>query len=191
MATALQYGVRMTIMDATDGPNDTGTSASSTREEALKFLESLTQFLGAYHNHKEASAWASVGVFVLAAGQLLQHRISYTTLANSTKLALALLSVVLCGVTILFMHKQFALRRQAAQRAAACFRIRCKLIATPGQSLEPAAFVVPQGEFLPQIVLDDVRELGLIGTASVTDLERAAYVLVSLMGFGIIIRLLA
>jgi hypothetical protein len=171
--------------------NDTGASASPIREESLKFLESLTQFLGAYHNHKEASAWASVGVFVLAAGQLLQHRISYTLLANSTKFALALLSAVLCGVTLLFMHKQFALRRQAAQRVAACFRVRCKLIATPGQSVEPTAFIVPPGEFLPQIVLDDIRELGPIGTASITDMERAAYVLVSLMGLGIAIRLLA
>lgn len=169
----------------------TDPAASRTREEMLKFLESLTQFLGAYHNHKETSAWASVGLFVLAAGQLLQHRTSYDLLAYNYKSALASVAVFLCGVTLLFMYKQFALRRQAARRIAACFRVRCALLAAPGQQVDPTNCAFPQGEFLPQMVLDEIPQLGRVGTASIASLESAAYVLVLTIGLGIAIRILA
>jgi hypothetical protein len=168
----------------------TDPAASRTREELLKFLESLTQFLGAYHNHKETSAWASVGLFVIAAGQLLQHRSSYDVLAYNYKSALASVAVSLCGVTLMFMRRQFFLRREAAQRIAACFRVRCSLIAAPERQVDPAKFSFPEGEFLPQMVLDEVCQLGRVGTASITSLEGAAYTLVLAIGLGIAIRIL-
>lgn len=160
-----------------------------TRDESLKFLESLTQFLGAYHNHKESSAWASVALFVLAAGQLLQHRVSFEALPSRFKLILAFVVLLLCSVTLVFMHTQFELRRIAARRVASCFRVRCALIANQPQRIIPGMFEVPSGEFLPQIILDDMRQLGSVGTATLTRLERAAYVLVSLIGIGIAIRI--
>jgi hypothetical protein len=165
-------------------------AGKATREECLKFLESLTQFLGAYHNHKETSAWASVGVFVLTAGQLLQHRSSSGMLGYNYKSMLASIVLLLCGVTILFMRTQFALRRQAAQRIAACFRVRCTIIADPGRQIDAATFAFPQNEFLPQIVLDEMRQLGRVGTTSITSLESAAYTLVLLIGLGGAVRIL-
>jgi hypothetical protein len=157
------------------------------REEALKFLESLTQFLGTYHNHKENSAWASVGLFVIVAGQILSQKAVSKPLSNDIRLALSTTVTLFMTVTLFFMWKQFSLRRLTTRRIASCFRVRCELISGERQ-LNQGDFLVPPKEFLPQIVSDDVRQLGPIGTKSVWSLEIAAYTLVLITGVGVAIR---
>lgn len=166
-------------------------STEVSRDEALKFLETTTQFLGSYHNHKETSAWGSVGLFVLASGQLLQYRGQQVGVSSEAKTVVISLLALLCVITIAFMRKQFGLRREAAQRVAACLQLRCEIISNPKTPIETRLFTLRLDRHWPEAIVEREAILrGNVGTQVIGSLESAAYLLSVLVGLGTALRLM-
>lgn len=156
------------------------------REEILSYLEEIRSHYSTYHNHKEASAWAAVAVFLgliaLFLGALFRHELD---VLKEKQLAVSIIATVALVFSI-YIWKQFCLCRIAASNVAAAFYLKTQLIGKPKQKIIPGHYDLrpstePKLQYLhvlPRAVLEKSDEFKNKGTGERTALEWLAYAMV-------------
>ena len=169
----------------------------NTRKEILELLKDTLGHYATYHNHKENVAWAGVAFFAaLAIGAATVMRDRLSDLSCASRAALSLVVVGACAVCSVYVSKQFALRKRAADLVAASIQLRARLTGDPSAPLNLPDWQPPSGgissgmqstHVLPKAILLAADSLGGAGQSSRKTLETCAYALL----LGIALLLLA
>lgn len=156
------------------------------RSEILSYLEEIRSHYSAYHNHKEASGWAAVAVFLGYISQffglLFRNEINFP---EEKRFVVLVIGVVVIVVS-LYLKEQFRLSRIAANNVAATFYLKTQLIGNPKHKIASGAYGLrpsadPKTHYsyvLPRTILEMSDEFKNKGTGAKTALEWLAYAMV-------------
>lgn len=175
-------------------------STIDSRKEILDLLKDLQAHYSTYHNHKETVAWAGVVLFsglMVGVASLFRDRVSQAEFSCQARAIVSLIVIVAVLVVCLYVYKQFALRKRAADLVAACIRLRSGLVSAPSSPINAADWAalpkpssgMQSSDVLPQKVLTTADELSAVGQASRILLEACAYAILVFTSAAIIARL--
>jgi hypothetical protein len=169
------------------------------RKEVIDFLKDIQMYYGTYHNHKETVGWAGVALFaglMLGAATVIREWVTQAGISCCTRAGISLAVMSACFVCWLYVHKQFALRKRAADLVAACCQVRSQIISDPSKILNPAEWAPPiqtgrggmqSTHVLPKAIKAAADQISFVGQTSRIVLETCAYAIL----FGACAALLA
>jgi hypothetical protein len=182
-------------------PDELKKDSVDSRKEVLDLLKDLLSHYGTYHNHKENVGWAGVALFaILMAGvaTTLRQRVPQTDFSCIARGGISLVVEGACVVCWLYVHKQFALRRRAADLVAACIRLRSQVVSDPNWKLMPSDWAPPtetvasgmqSTHVLPKAVRESADQLASAGQTSRRVLEYCAYAILLGLGASLLIAI--
>lgn len=113
------------------------------QEEVISFYESVKQHYGAYHNHKEISAWGGLVLYLLFA-----NAISDLKMPTECTTCAAIITTLFVGLFVslvyLYISKQFFLKDIGGARVAAALAILSELISQKMTEAELSAYMFVQ-----------------------------------------------
>lgn len=98
------------------------------KQDFLKYLADARSHYTVYHNHKEASAWAGVGLYGILVTQVMVAR-GDVLREHGVVVAASVLVAALMGVMLVYLRTQFRLRREAANYTAALLYLSASWVA--------------------------------------------------------------
>jgi hypothetical protein len=168
--------------------NDSG--EARTRDEILHYLAGAVAYWGAYHNHKETSAWAAVAFMGVLGGfaPKMAEAVGPASLASKSLAAGAIAAFTV--LASLYLREQLRLRRRAAALVHACFYLQALYISKPDVAILAAVFapaddVRPETQShssVPHEVESVCRGFATKGTGPLRTLEGLAQVFIWLIG---------
>lgn len=170
----------------TDFPDSDDNDKTRSREEILNLLSDIQSHYGTYHNHKETSAWAAVVVYVALLVGFINAIIKAASISPLMHEGMTIAILAVGATTLVYLHKQFSLRRVGADYVAACIYLRSEIISKPAEKLNVSKYApnsdavseMQSSYVLPNEVLKKSRDLKEKGQGSRTVLEKCAYVIV-------------
>jgi hypothetical protein len=168
------------------------------RREALEYLAAVQNHYGFYHNHKENAAWAAVIFFGALATAVLSVLKEFSTTPLLYYLAKAITTAfaILVGfVFVLYLRKQFELRKRGGDYVHACWKLRGEILSgnhsvtsqdwlpqKPGTDSNPQTYTdsrkeMATSEVLPWIIRDYADKLSPSHQGALKRLETYAYVM--------------
>lgn len=162
-------------------------SRNDTRKEVLDFLKDINTHYGTYHNHKETLAWAAVALFValiVGFAATLFRLPDQFEVSCDVRTLFTFVVLIIAGVFWFYLKKQFALRKQAGDYAAACLRLRSVILSNPSTALNLDDWGPPREEptqqmqsrqVLPRAVIKEADNVSQSGQDFRVSLERCAY----------------
>jgi hypothetical protein len=140
----------------------------NTKEDLIRYYDGTRLFWGAYHHHKEISAWAGLGLHVLFCGLILQARFP-DDLMMLWSVVIAILVLSSCILVYLYIRNQLQMKDNAGSWAGGAFFLLAEILQKDESELELtlADYLLiekrngkGQGSlFLPKILLEKGREI--------------------------------
>lgn len=174
------------------------------RKEILDLLKDLQAHYGTYHNHKETVGWAGVALFaaLMVGVATILARLPQAGISCDARVGMSLAVVGACLVCTLYVYKQFALRKRAADLLAACVQLRGQIVGSPSTVLTPADWAPPTrtdpgGPFsgmqstyvLPNAVTASADKLSSAGQTSRRLLENCAYAILFSLSLALLVTI--
>jgi hypothetical protein len=174
-------------------------AAIGNRKEILEFLRDIQSHYGTYHNHKETVAWGGVVLFSgLLAGvtALFFGHDAQSMLTCSVRSGFSFAIIAALLICLLYVKKQFDLRKQAGDIVAACIRLRTEMVGNPARQINLEDWVLPMignvsmqsSHVLPRAVKETAEQLAQAGGRSRVVLESCAYAILIGVGVALIVR---
>jgi len=170
---------------------------SAEKEIILRYLSDLRAHEGAYHNHKELSAWGAIALAVLIAGPLLASVIGgHPNPIWLRWIVLAVVAVIWIGLW-LYIRMQFHLRSWAANVVNACGYWSTVVLTMDDSDIEPERFKleprpdrIKQGPYtLPACVAEYAEHLAPAAGGALRTLEGGVYSVLGALGVLAVIHI--
>ncbi len=155
-------------------------------EDIAEYLDALASHYGAYHLHKETSAWAGLVLFVSLNIWLIRELGKSIFTSGIAQCILSLILIALLFAFVVYLKQQFRARKRAADIVAACFALRSEIAGEDPTTPKRADYLPPNrgdadfqsSHVLPRAVLDRADRLSTVGQGIRKRLEFAAYTIV-------------
>lgn len=166
----------------------------SNLDNIARYLGDVASQYGAYHQHKETSAWAGVALFVTLIIWLLNTSSKHTSYSLVIRCGFSTVIVLLLLAFIVYLRQQFRARKRAADIVAACLSLRAEIIGQDSPTINRSDYLPPNrgdtesqsSHVISKAVLDRADQLAGLGQEARRRLELAAYaIVVIVVGFAI------
>jgi hypothetical protein len=163
----------------------------NSRDEVLKLLSDIHTREAAYHNHKEASAWAAAAVYAAFVASTLTS--SFSTFISASPCLYVAYVLVLATIAVRYISVQYRLCRWASAYVAATDFVRMEIVSKPNVGFDPAEFgpvplVGANGNdlntWLPKRLHAEVARVQQQGQGARNTLEVLAYLFVVVIAVG-------
>ena len=169
-----------------------GKNPDDMRPELLRYLADVRSHYATYHNHKEATAWAATGLYVLLAAQLAKSLADKPPVSCAGKGAISAAVVVVASLFVMYLWRQFTVTRRAGGYVGASFQLGARLLSDPSympsrDELAPAAGDAPWPPIqsrasLPKVLISTSDTLANRALPNRRRLEALAYALILVGG---------
>jgi hypothetical protein len=157
------------------------------KSDVLKYLADTNARFGAYHNHKEAMAWAAVVLYYVFVVKLVDVAYSQHLASRGQRLTVTLILIVISLAALLVLREQHRLRQIAAEVYAACQRLASRCLSMNDDEIgsldlslaEPTSQYPGPAYLIKCLVLESVALRGA-GRGARRRLERLSYWLVAI-----------
>ena len=169
-----------------------GRNPDDIRPELLRYLADVRAHYAAYHNHKEATAWAATGLYLLLVAQLVKSLADKPPVSCAAKGVISVVVVVVASLFVMYLRRQFTVTRRASGYVGACFQLGSRLLSDPSYmpsrdelapEVDEASWPPIQSRFsLPKVLISTSGTLANKALPNRRSLEALAYALILVGG---------